>query len=166
MCIRDRFKYNDKTTSHNGGLEFVYDYSPDVNANYSFSDTSDTEIYEIEKYSQSNIRLSYGIEEVYENNLTLSFNYERLQHLNLSNYVSEYSDKNDDSYSESVFFKVGHTKKEDYQLALSLDALQDYKLNSHYSKKLGVFDLDFDANYNFTSVVPEYGTLVQISNKF
>ena len=61
---------------------------------------------------------------------------------------------------------MGHIKEEDYQLALSLDALQDYKLNSHYSKKLGVFDLNVDANYNFTSVVPEYGALVQISNKF
>ena len=61
---------------------------------------------------------------------------------------------------------MGHIKEEDYQLALSLDALQDYKLNSHYSKKLGVFDLDVDANYNFTSIVPEYGALVQISNKF
>ena len=68
----DPFKYNNKTTSHNGGLEFVYDYSPDVNTDYSFSDTSNTELYEIEKYSQSNIKLSYGIEEVYENNLTLS----------------------------------------------------------------------------------------------
>ena len=105
--------------------------------------------------------MSYGIEEVYENNLTLSFNYERLQHLDSLNYGS-----NDNSYSESFFLKVGLIKEEDYQLALSLDALQDYKLNSHYSKKLGVFDLDFDANYNFTSVVPEYGALVQISNKF
>jgi hypothetical protein len=49
---------------------------------------------------------------------------------------------------------------------ITRDAFQDYKLNSHYSKKLGVFDLDVDANYNFTSVVPEYGALVQISNKF
>ena len=157
----DPFKYNNKTTSHNGGIEFVYDYSPDVNTDYSFSDTSNTELYEIEKYSQSNIRFSYGIEEVYENNLTLSFNYERLQHLDSLNYGS-----NDNSYSESFFLKVGHIKEEDYQLALSLDALQDYKLNSHYSKKLGVFDLDVDAKYNFTSVVPEYGALVQISNKF
>ena len=162
----DPYKYNNKTTSHNGGLEFVYDYSPDVITDYSFSDDSNTEFYEIEKYSQSNIRLSYGIEEVYENNLTLSFNYERLQHLNSSNYVSEHAYNNEDSYSESFFFKVGHIKKEDYQLALSLDALQDYKLNSHYSKKLGVFNLDFDANYNFMSVVPEYGALVNISNKF
>ena len=61
---------------------------------------------------------------------------------------------------------MGHIKEEDYQLALSLDALQDYKLNSHYSKKLGVFDLDFDTHYNFTSVVPDYGALIKISNKF
>jgi len=162
----DPYKYNNKTTSHNGGLEFVYDYSPDVNVNYSFSDSSNTELYEIEKYSQSNIRLSYGIEEVYANNLTLSFNYERLQHLNSSNYVSEHTKNNDDSYSESFFFKVGHIKKEDYQLAISLDSLQDYKLYSHYSKKLGAFNLDFGANYNFKSVVPEYGALVKISNKF
>ena len=69
-------------------------------------------------------------------------------------------------FQRVFFLKVGHIKEEDYQLALSLDAIQDYKLNSHYSKKLGVFDLDIDANYNFTSVVPEYGALVQISNKF
>ena len=61
---------------------------------------------------------------------------------------------------------MGHIKEEDYQLALNLDVLQDYKLNSHYSNKLVVFDLDVDANYHFTSVVPEYGALVQISNKF
>ena len=107
------------------------------------------------------MRFSYGIEEVYENNLTLSFNYERLQHLDSFNY-----DYNENSHTDSFFLKIGRVKKEDYDFALSFDALQDYKLNSHYSKKLGVFDLDIDANYNFTSVVPEYGALVQISNKF
>ena len=75
-------------------------------------------------------------------------------------------DYNENSHTDSFFLKIGRVKKEDYDFALSFDALQNYKLNSHYSKKLGVFDLDVDANYNFTGVVPEYGALVQISNKF
>ena len=157
----DPIQYKNKSVSHNGGLELVYDYSPDVVIDYTYSDSSSSELYKIEKYSQKNMRFSYGIEEVYENNLTLSFNYERLQHLDSFNY-----DYNENSHTDSFFLKIGRVKKEDYDFALSFDALQDYKLNSHYSKKLGVFDLDIDANYNFTSVVPEYGALVQISNKF
>ena len=109
-------------------------------------------------HSQKNIRLNYGFEEVYENNITISLNYERLQHLDHP------GDKF--SHSDSFFFKVGRTKEEDYEFALSLDALQDYEVSSHYSTQIGNFDLKMGSNYNFMSETPEYGAMFEISNNF
>ena len=65
--------------SHNGGLEFVYDYSPDITFEYSYAGSSNAQQYTVEKYSQKNIRANYGYENVYNNNFTLSLNYERFQ---------------------------------------------------------------------------------------
>ena len=154
----DPYKYGNSIISHNGGLEFVYDYSPDITFKYSYSNSSDTYSYRVENYSQKNIRLNYGFEEVYENNITISLNYERLQHLDHP------GDKF--SHSDSFFFKVGRTKEEDYEFALSLDALQDYEVSSHYSTQIGNFDLKMGSNYNFMSETPEYGAMFEISNNF
>ena len=154
----DPYKYGNSIISHNGGLEFVYNYSPDTTFKYSYADSSDTHFYRVENYSQKNVRLNYGFEEIYDNNFTISLNYERLQHLDHP------SDKF--SHSDSFFLKVGRIKEEDYEFALTLDALQDYKVNSHYSTQIGKFDLKMRSNYNFMSETPEYGALFEISNNF
>ncbi len=151
----DPIKKTDITISHNGGLEFVYDYSPDITFEYTYAGDSNAEYYKVENYSQKNIRANYGFEEIYKNNFTFSANYERLQHL----------DSNKFSHTDSFFIKVGHIKEEDYEFALSLDALQDYKVRSHYSTTLGKFDLKIGSNYNFMSQAPEYGAMLEISNK-
>ena len=144
-----------KTVSHNGGLEFVYDYSPDVTFEYSYASTSDIYYYKLENYSNKNIRVNYGYEELYDNNFTLSFNYERLQHLDTKKF----------SHTDSFFLKLGRIQQEDYEFALSLDALQDYKVRSHYLTKLGEYDLKVGSNYNFISEIPEYGAMIEISKK-
>ena len=107
-------------------------------------------------YKNKNIRVNYGYEELYDNNFTLSFNYERLQHLDTEKF----------SHSDSFFLKLGRIKEEDYEFTFSLDALQDYKLSSHYSTQLNEFDLKIESNYNFMSENPEYGAMLQISNNF
>ena len=144
-----------KTVSHNGGLEFVYDYSPDVTFEYSYASTSDIYYYKLANYSNKNIRVNYGYEELYDNNFTLSFNYERLQHLDTKKF----------SHTDSFFLKLGRIQQEDYEFALSLDALQDYKVRSHYLAKLGEYDLKVGSNYNFISEIPEYGAMIEISKK-
>ena len=144
-----------KTVSHNGGLEFVYDYSPDVTFEYSYASTSDIYYYKLANYSNKNIRVNYGYEELYDNNFTLSFNYERLQHLDTEKF----------SHTDSFFLKLGRIQQEDYEFALSLDALQDYKVRSHYLAKLGEYDLKVGSNYNFISEIPEYGAMIEISKK-
>ena len=98
---------------------------------------------------------NYGYEELYDNNFTLSFNYERLQHLDTEKF----------SHTDSFFLKLGRIQQEDYEFALSLDALQDYKVRSHYLTKLGEYDLKVGSNYNFISEIPEYGAMIEISKK-
>ena len=152
----DPVKYGNKIISNNGGLEFVYDYSPDITFEYSYAGSSKNELYNVEKYSKKNIRANYGIETVYQNNFTISINYETLQHLDSNKY----------SNTDSFFLKVGRIKEEDYEFDLSFDALQDYKVSTYYLTKLDKFDLKIESNYNFISVVPEYGVILEISNNF
>ena len=152
----DPVKYSDGILSHNGSLELVYDYSPDISFEYSYVGSSDTELYKVENYSQKNIRANYGFENIFNNNFTLAVNYERLQHLDTDKF----------SHSDSFFLKLGRIKEEDYEFTFRLDALQDYKLSSRYSTQLNEFDLKIESNYNFMSENPEYGAMLQISNNF
>ena len=67
----DPAKYTGIIISHNGGLEFVYDYSPDIIFAYSYAGSSNTQLYKVENYSKKNIRVNYGIESLLDNNITL-----------------------------------------------------------------------------------------------
>ena len=57
-------------------------------------------------------------------------------------------------------------KEEDYEFVFSLDALQDYKISSHYLTQLDEYKLKIQSNYNFMSEIPEYGAMLEISNNF
>ena len=108
----DPVKYTRGIRSHNGGLEFVYDFSPDITFEYSYAGSSDTQTYKVENYSQKNIRANYGFEQLYNNNFTFSLNYERLQHLDSDKF----------SHTDSFFAKVGRVKEDDYEFAFNIDA--------------------------------------------
>jgi len=152
----DPVKYSDGIISHNGGLEFVYDYSPDITFAYSYAGSSNTQLYKVENYSQKNIRANYGFESIYDNNFTLSVNYERFQHLDSDKF----------SHTDSFFIKVGQVKEEDYEFAFNIDALQDYKINNYYLVNLNGFDLKIGSHYNFVSKIPDYGANIEVSNTF
>jgi hypothetical protein len=152
----DPVKHSTGTMSQNGGLEFVYDYSPDITFAYSYAGSSNTQLYKVEKYSQKNIRANYGFENVYNNNFTLSLNYERFQHLDSDKF----------SHTDSFFIKVGRVKEEDYEFAINIDALQDYKINNYYLVNLNGFDLEIGSHYNFASEIPDYGVDIEVSSTF
>ena len=152
----DPVKYIRGIVSHNGGLEFVYDFSPDITFEYSYAGSSDTQTYKVENYSQKNIRANYGFEQLYNNNFTFSLNYERLQHLDSDKF----------SHTDSFFLKVGRIKEEDYDFAMNIDALKDFKISNYYLTKLGLFDFKISSNYNFMSEIPDHGASLEISSKF
>jgi hypothetical protein len=154
----DPVKHSSGTMFHNGGLEFVYDYSPDITFAYSYAGSSNTQFYNVEKYSQKNIRANYGIENVYNNNFTLSVNFEKFIHL------GGYSNKN--SQADSIFFKFGHIGEEESEFGFNYKPLQNNNTEISYLKNYDNFNLKVKSNYAMYSKIPDYGANIEFSSKF
>ena len=152
----DPVKHSTGTMSHNGGLEFVYDYSPDITFEYSYAGSSNAQQYTVEKYSQKNIRANYGYENVYNNNFTLSLNYERFQHLDSDKF----------SHTDSFLIKVGHISEEDTQFAFDFDPLSSNSAKLSYVKDINNFNLKLNSNMNLFTKIPDYGANLEVSSKF
>ena len=150
------FNLNDIETSdgifkRNGGLEIVYDITPDVKLEYSNANTAT-----IEKYSHKNIRGNIGSEAIYNNGLTLSLNYERFQHIDNHRY----------SHTDSFLIKVGHISEEDSEFAFNFDPLKNNETSIDYTKNINGFDVKVSSNYSLMSEIPDYSANLEISNTF
>jgi len=152
----DPVKHSTGTVFHNGGLEFVYDYSPDITFEYSYAGSSNAQQYTVEKYSQKNIRANYGYENVYNNNFTLSLNYERFQHLDSDKF----------SHTDSFLIKVGHISEEDTQFAFDFDPLSNNSAKLSYTKNINNFNLKLNSNMDLFTQSSDYGANLEISSKF
>ena len=152
----DPVKHSTGTMSHNGGLEFVYDYSPDITFEYSYAGSSNAQQYTVEKYSQKNIRANYGYENVYNNNFTLSLNYERFQHLDSDKF----------SHTDSFLIKVGHISEEDSEFGFNYKPLQNNNTEISYLKNYDNFNLKVKSNYAMYSKIPDYGAGIELSATF
>ena len=150
------FNLNDIETSdgifkRNGGLEIVYDITPDVKLEYSNVNTAT-----IEKYSHKNIRGNIGSEAIYNNGLTLSLNYERFQHIDSHRY----------SHTDSFLIKVGHIIEEDSEFAFNFDPLKNNETSIDYTKNINGFDVKVSSNYSLMSEIPDYGANIEILSTF
>ena len=150
------FNLNDIETSdgifkRNGGLEIVYDITPDVKLEYSNANTAT-----IEKYSHKNIRGNIGSEAIYNNGLTLSLNYERFQHIDSHRY----------SHTDSFLIKVGHIIEEDSEFAFNFDPLKNNETIIDYTKNINGFDVKVSSNYSLMSEIPDYGANIEILSTF
>ena len=150
------FNLNDIETSdgifkRNGGLEIVYDITPNVKLEYSNANTAT-----IEKYSHKNIRGNIGSEAIYNNGLTLSLNYERFQHIDSHRY----------SHTDSFLIKVGHIIEEDSEFAFNFDPLKNNETSIDYTKNINGFDVKVSSNYSLMSEIPDYGANIEILSTF
>ena len=155
------FNLNDIETSdgifkRNGGLEIVYDITPDVKLEYSNQGSSNVNTATIEKYSHKNIRGNIGSEAIYNNGLTLSLNYERFQHIDSHRY----------SHTDSFLIKVGHIIEEDSEFAFNFDPLKNNETSIDYTKNINGFDVKVSSNYSLMSEIPDYSANLEISNTF
>ena len=140
----------------NGGLEIVYDITPDVKLEYSNQGSSNVNTATIEQYSHKNIRANIGIEAIYNNGLTLSLNYERFQHIDSHRY----------SHTDSFLIKVGHIIEEDSEFAFNFDPLKNNEASIDYTKNINGFDVKVSSNYSLMSEIPDYAANLEISNTF
>ncbi len=152
----DKQKFDNGTIVYNGGLEFVYDITPDVNFHYQDVGGSSSNLVSIDRYSKANIRGNFGFEKVYTNGLTFSLNYEIFQHL----------DKDRFSHTDSLLFKFGRLNDEDFDFAFNYDPFRDNQTEISYLKNLGNFKLKIDTDYSLFSKIPDYGANLEISGTF
>ena len=152
----DEQKFDNGTIVYNGGLEFVYDITPDVKFHYQDVGGSSSNLVSIDSYSKANIRGNFGFEKVYTNGITFSLNYEIFQHL----------DKDRFSHTDSLLFKFGRLNDEDFDFAFDYDPLNDNQTEISYLKNLGNFKLKIDTDYSLFSKIPDYGANLEISGIF
>ena len=155
------FNLNDIVTSDgifrpNGGLEIVYDITPDIKLEYSNQGSSNVNTATIKKYSQKNIRGNIGLETIYNNGITLSLNYERFQHIDSHRY----------SHTDSFLIKVGYISEEDSEFAFNFDPLQTSQMELSYIKDVNGFDVKVGSNYSMASQIPDYGANIEVSSTF
>ena len=140
----------------NGGLEIVYDITPDVKLEYSNQGSSNVNTTTIEKYSHKNIRGNIGLEAIYNNGITLSLNYERFQHIDNHRY----------SHTDSFLIKVGHISEEDAEFAFNFDPLKNNETSIDYTKNINGLDFKISSNYSLMNQIPDYGANIEVSNTF
>ena len=148
--------FDNGTIVYNGGLEFVYDITPDVKFHYSDVGSSSSNLVSIDSYSKANIRGNFGFEKVYTNGITFSLNYEIFQHL----------DKDRFSHTDSLLFKFGRLNDADFDFAFNYDPFRDNQTEISYLKNLGNFKLKIDTDYSLFSKIPDYGANLEISGTF
>ena len=152
----EKQEFYDGTITYNGGLEFVYDLTPEVKFHYYDVGSSDVKLVAIDSYSKANIRGNFGFEQVYTNGITFSLNYEIFQHLDNDRF----------SHTDSLLFKFGKLNDEDFDFAFNYDPLKDNQTEISYLKNLGNFKLKIDTDYSLFSKIPDYGANLEISGTF
>ncbi len=152
----DEFKYPNGTFTTNGGLEFVYDFTPVAELNYSNPGNSPVNVARLDNYSEQNIRGNIGFEFVYLSGFTVSMNYERYQSVN--------SIRN--SHTDTLLIKFSHLVKEDSEFAFNFDPLKDNLAQLNYSKNINGFDIRFNTDYNLNSNIDVNGANIEVSSTF
>ena len=150
------YDFTDGTFNTNGGLEAVYDLTPDVKFEHSSQGSSTVNTVEIDNYSEKNVRANLGFEVIYLSGLTFSANYERFQSLDSHRF----------SHTDSLLIKFGHINEEDSEFAFNFDPLINNLAELTYVKDLNGFDVRLNSSYNFNSPIPEYGANLELSSTF
>ena len=147
-----------------GGVEILYDLTPNISYKYNYQGATPVNKNKIiGKYSQKNLKTNIGFEVIYENGLTISPSYERIITMNNDHRP----DRKKGTYSERFIVKVSRTKEEDgSQFTFNIDPISDNPSSLNFSKKYDNFLINFSSNYSLFSKIPDYGANIEISGTF
>ena len=151
----DRTLYmHEDRLSRNGFLEYMVDFTPDIDHRYKNHIDNVTIQNTIKRHSLNNIKGNIGFELFKKNGRTFALNYERFQSLDNS------------AHSDSLLFKFGKQKNEYTNFKVIYDPLKNNNTEISYLKNLGNFKLKIDSDYSLFSKIPDYGTNLEISGTF
>ena len=146
-----------------GGIEILYDLSPNVDYKYNY--VGSTEVNKdtiLGKYARRSLKTDIGFEMITLNGLTISPIYERIIRLNSSTQ----SDNEKQRYSERFIVKLSRSKEEDNSdFALDFDPLSDNPANLSYVKNFNGLDFKLNSKFDLKDNV-NYLTNFEVSGKF
>ena len=144
-------KREDKIINHHGRLEYVGDISPSSSAEFYYVNNQNSIYnYRVNNYSKHNYRIGYGFDITSIKGWSIVTNFERFGARG-KGYINE------------IYLSVGYVPIDDTEYAMSLD---NDKASLTYIRNLNSFDIKMSSNYNFMGEIPDYGTSLEISNKF
>ncbi|MDB9741139.1 autotransporter outer membrane beta-barrel domain-containing protein [Candidatus Pelagibacter ubique] len=140
--------------SRNGFLEYVVDFTPDIDHRYKNHIDNVTVQNTIKRYSLNNIKGNIGFELFKKSGQTFALNYERFQSLDNS------------AHTDSLLFKFGKQKNKNTNLNVIYDPLKNNNTEISYLKNYDNFNLKAKANYAMYSKIPDYGAGIELSATF
>ena len=144
-------KREDKIINHHGRLEYVGDISPSSSAEFYYVNNQNSIYnYRVNNYSKHNYRIGYGFDITSIKGWSIVTNFERFG-------------ARGKGYSNEIYLSVGYVPIDDTEYAMSLD---NDKASLTYIRNLNGFDIKMSSNYNLLSEIPDYGAILEISNKF
>ena len=144
-------KREDKIINHHGRLEYVGDISPSSSAEFYYVNNQNSIYnYRVNNYSKHNYRIGYGFDITSIKGWSIVTNFERFG-------------ARGKGYSNEIYLSVGYVPIDDTEYAMNLD---NDKASLTYIRNLNGFDIKMSSNYNLLGEIPDYGAILEISNKF
>ena len=148
----DTDKEEDEIINHHGRLEYIADLSPSSDAEFYYLNSQSTVYnYNVDNKSKHNFRIGYGFDITSISGWSLVGNFERFK-------------ANGRGYSNEIYLSVGYVPIDAMKFVFDLNNFENTSFS--YTNNINGFDLKMSSNYNFISDVPDYGTNIEISNKF
>ena len=143
-----------KTFSRNGFIEYIYDFTPDID--YFYKSNADNKTYKktVSAHSLHNIKGNIGFEYARESGSTFAINYERYQSLDESGHI------------DSLLFKFGRINKQDANFDVIYDPMNNNNTKIGYLKNLGNLKIKVNSNYSLFTKIPDYGANLEITGTF
>ena len=140
--------------SRNGFLEYMVDFTPDIDHRYKNHIDNVTVQNTIKRYSLNNIKGNIGFELFKRSGQTFALNYERFQSLDNS------------AHTDSLLFKFGKQKNDNTNFNVIYEPLKDNNTEISYLKDYDNFNLKVKSNYAMYSKIPDYGAGIELSATF
>ena len=151
----DHTLYMDESRlSRNGFLEYVVDFTSDIDHRYKNHIDNVTVQNTIKRHSTNNIKGNIGFESFKKSGHTFALNYERFQSLDNS------------AHTDSLLFKFGKQKNENTNFNVIYEPLKNNNTEISYLKNYDNFNLAVKSNYAIYSNIPDYGANIEVSTSF
>ena len=140
-----------------GGLELLYDLSPDNSYKYIYEGQTHVSEEVIRKHTNKNLKYNIGFEMIYLNGFTFSSNFEKIMSIK----------KNGKSKSDrdTFIFKISRSKEEDDEFAFNYNPLNNHQSTLSYQKNINGLDYSINHSQIFDNSL-EHNTNLEVSSKF